>query len=357
MPSTHCRTTRLHAGGPSERKERDGTNRQGGPGPGKRLLAAGLWLFIGHAFLWGGCALPAGPRLGELAPIQPALLQEDQKTRLRIPRRSKGVVQPASWTRDVGTESHDLPPAVMVAEVPASARLLPPPTQAGTPPGSAKREKSTGARLSRIAEVGTGSTEPTRSRPEQTRVAARRQPAPAAGRRDAGEFAETPPVFKSISQLGTRIAPPPATEVLEPDADELPGDDLQLPDNPAERFFAQYDEFHYRSSEVAPWGAYVTPSITPSVCHRPLYFEEVNVERFGYSAGILQPAVSAARFFTTVPTLPYRMVVDRPAICQVDPSPHPPGTLAPRHRQLPPLHLQAGLVQAITIVGLIAIFP
>lgn len=61
-----------------------------------------------------------------------------------------------------------------------------------------------------------------------------------------------------------------------------------------------------------PWNYYWTAT---AFCHQPLYFEQVNVERYGHNAGILQPAVSAAHFFITVPILPYKMGMDHPHDC------------------------------------------
>jgi hypothetical protein len=47
-------------------------------------------------------------------------------------------------------------------------------------------------------------------------------------------------------------------------------------------------------------------------CYQPLYFQEVNVERYGRSFGMFQPVVSAISFYGRVPLLPY-MVFARPA--------------------------------------------
>jgi hypothetical protein len=49
-----------------------------------------------------------------------------------------------------------------------------------------------------------------------------------------------------------------------------------------------------------------------SFCYQPLYFEEVNLERYGHSFGVLQPVVSMAAFYGRIPALPY-MVFARPA--------------------------------------------
>jgi hypothetical protein len=163
------------------------------------------------------------------------------------------------------------------------------------------------------------------------------------------DVVDSPIVFRSLSQIDTHISPPTGVE--------QEGEQPYLPEDRAAEYFSQFEPYFYRSEGYRPWDAYAAVQITQAFCHRPLYFEEINVERFGRSAGILQPAVSAARFFATVPTLPYRMAIDHPAVCQVDPSPYPPGTSAPRHRQAPPLRVRAALIQAVAVVGIIAIFP
>ncbi len=93
-------------------------------------------------------------------------------------------------------------------------------------------------------------------------------------------------------------------------------------------------------------------------CHQPLYFEEINLERFGTTcAPRLQPALSGARFFVTVPALPYLMTVQRPRCCYYDMSPYRPGRPAPWHRELPPLKLTAATVEAAVIAGMILVIP
>ena len=44
------------------------------------------------------------------------------------------------------------------------------------------------------------------------------------------------------------------------------------------------------------------------LCHKPLYFEDVQLERYGHSWNpVVQPFMSAAHFFVSVPLLPYKM--------------------------------------------------
>ena len=57
-------------------------------------------------------------------------------------------------------------------------------------------------------------------------------------------------------------------------------------------------------------------SWTPwTICFRPLYFEEIALERYGASCGIAQPAVSGAHFFGRVVAMPYKMWVRCPRSC------------------------------------------
>jgi hypothetical protein len=58
-------------------------------------------------------------------------------------------------------------------------------------------------------------------------------------------------------------------------------------------------------------------AFTPwTICYRPLYFEDISLERYGRTFGIVQPGVSAVRFFCTVPLMPYKMTVRRPRSCE-----------------------------------------
>ncbi len=61
-----------------------------------------------------------------------------------------------------------------------------------------------------------------------------------------------------------------------------------------------------------PWMASEFFWTAPAVGYRPLYFEDANLERYGHSFGILQPAVSAGRGFGQFMALPYQMTLQRP---------------------------------------------
>lgn len=66
------------------------------------------------------------------------------------------------------------------------------------------------------------------------------------------------------------------------------------------------------------------------ICHKPLYFEQPQLERYGHSWGPwLQPVVSGAHFFVSVPILPYKMGIRTPNECVYTLGYYRPGSCAP----------------------------
>lgn len=91
--------------------------------------------------------------------------------------------------------------------------------------------------------------------------------------------------------------------------------------------------------------------------HQPLYFEEANLERYGRTCGPLQPAFSGVRFFATIPSLPYAMAVHNPNKTYITRWPYEAGWGAPKVKELRPLQLKPGLIQASAITGLLFVVP
>jgi len=92
--------------------------------------------------------------------------------------------------------------------------------------------------------------------------------------------------------------------------------------------------------------------------HRPLYFEEVNAERYGYTPSYaFQPLISAVRFSASTLALPYKMVVDPPRSCIYTLGNYRPGSCAPRRWHRLSLQVGAGVFEAAVIVGLVALVP
>ena len=92
-------------------------------------------------------------------------------------------------------------------------------------------------------------------------------------------------------------------------------------------------------------------------CHKPLYFEDWNLERYGHSHGPLDPVFSAAHFFVTLPVLPYKMGVELPWECVYPLGYYRPGDCAPWTVPAIPISLRGMAVEAATVTGLVFLFP
>ena len=95
-----------------------------------------------------------------------------------------------------------------------------------------------------------------------------------------------------------------------------------------------------------------------ALCHKPLYFENRPLERYGHSAGpVLQPICSAAHFFTNIAVLPYKMGINPPTECQYALGYYRPGSCAPWLIDPIPISLRGAALQTGAILGGIYAFP
>ena len=92
-------------------------------------------------------------------------------------------------------------------------------------------------------------------------------------------------------------------------------------------------------------------------CHKPLYFEDWNLERYGHSHGPLDPIFSAAHFFVTLPVLPYKMGVELPWECVYPLGYYRPGNCAPWTVPAVPISCRGFAVEAATVTGLVFLLP
>jgi hypothetical protein len=93
-------------------------------------------------------------------------------------------------------------------------------------------------------------------------------------------------------------------------------------------------------------------------CHKPLYFEQWDMERYGHSYGpIADPFVSAAHFFVTLPVLPYKMGVELPWECVYPLGYYRPGDCAPYTIPAVPISIRGFAIQAATITGIVFALP
>lgn len=98
----------------------------------------------------------------------------------------------------------------------------------------------------------------------------------------------------------------------------------------------------------------------PCICYRPLYFEETNLERYGYGCCcpcLIQPAVSAAHFFGTIPCLPYCMAEHCPCECEYTLGHYRPGSCPPQRFHWPTCKPIAAAAEAGVVTGLIFAIP
>ncbi len=90
----------------------------------------------------------------------------------------------------------------------------------------------------------------------------------------------------------------------------------------------------------------------------PRYFEDRMLERHGHERfPKLTPLIAGARFFTTVPMLPYLMTVSNPCQPESTLGYFRSGSAAPGLRQRPPYSTKASLVEAGVVAGVIVAFP
>lgn len=110
--------------------------------------------------------------------------------------------------------------------------------------------------------------------------------------------------------------------------------------------------------EPRMWALTTYTWTAPALCHKPLYFEEMALERYGHSTGPLtQPFVSGAHFFATLPVLPYKMGVEPPWECIYPLGYYRPGSCAPYMLYPIPLSARGALLEAGAWVGGVFLIP
>jgi hypothetical protein len=92
-------------------------------------------------------------------------------------------------------------------------------------------------------------------------------------------------------------------------------------------------------------------------CHKPLYFEDWQLERYGHSHGYLDPVFSGAHFFVTLTVLPYKMGVELPWECVYPLGYYRPGSCAPWTVPAVPISCRGFAVQGATVTGLVFLLP
>lgn len=106
------------------------------------------------------------------------------------------------------------------------------------------------------------------------------------------------------------------------------------------------------------WGWTTRTWTAPGTYSNPRYFEDRMLERHGHERwGYVQPLVSGARFFATVPMLPYLMAIEHPCECQSTLGFYRSGSCTPAFFQRPPWDRKALVAESVGMAAGLWIFP
>lgn len=98
--------------------------------------------------------------------------------------------------------------------------------------------------------------------------------------------------------------------------------------------------------------------IASNICHKPLYFEQPRLERYGHALPpVIQPIFSAALFWVTVPLLPYKMGIEPPNECIYVLGYYRPSSCAPMQIPGLPLSLRGAVYEGLVVTGFAVVLP
>jgi hypothetical protein len=159
-----------------------------------------------------------------------------------------------------------------------------------------------------------------------------------------------PVAMQAVPQATTETLPPPVSSggTDEPGADWAPkpledlSTNIMLPGGVLPRDYwneraPQHISFFDPCGQTRGWPVNTFNWVASCFCSNPLYFEEINLERYGYGCGCFGPCcsncvqsvVSGAHFFANVVILPYKMGVDCPCDCDYTLGHYRPGSCPP----------------------------
>lgn len=105
----------------------------------------------------------------------------------------------------------------------------------------------------------------------------------------------------------------------------------------------------------SPYRSWTPQTVTwkaSSLCHKPLYFENRQLERYGHSRGpFAQPIHSTAHFFVSLISLPYQTAINPANECQYALGFFRPGDCAPWLKDPIPISLEGAKRQALLTTG------
>lgn len=146
---------------------------------------------------------------------------------------------------------------------------------------------------------------------------------------------------KSIAQISINIAPTQG----------------ELPVNHASQKFAEAPTLVHLPGVHRDWSGTSFYWNASLLNHQPLYFEDANLERHGFSHGCWQPFYSGTRFLGQLAILPYNMGAKPPQETEFTLGETRPGSHACYVCKRPPLRLQGAAWEAASVIGLVFLIP
>ena len=170
------------------------------------------------------------------------------------------------------------------------------------------------------------------------------------GPRPTERIKRTPRAFQAIGQASLNVQP----RFMEND-----GQSPRLPESEARKLLAQLPTLEHTLGTGRNWGSTVYSWDAPSFYHSPLYFEDVQLERYGNEIAFVQPVISGVHFLKDAATLPYQMGIE--GNCPIgevyDLGHDRPGDCVRYSWQRLPWSTTGALTQAGAVLGLIFIVP
>jgi hypothetical protein len=112
------------------------------------------------------------------------------------------------------------------------------------------------------------------------------------------------------------------------------------------------------SFQTRCWGQKTFTWTASGLCHKPLYFEDEQLERYGHSRlPLLQPIISPVKFFVSAPLLPYKMGLTPPNECIYTLGYYRPGDRAPYLTDPIPLSVRGALFEGAAVGTGLAALP
>lgn len=230
-----------------------------------------------------------------------------------------------------------------------------PPADAGEPrAGSRDETRSTGRAIDRLPPRRESSRDETRRRDTDepgesgTRPGGRSRPDRSSSRREAARKDPCAEAAKACDEARRFLRDDDIASVdLDIRVGGTPGNDY-----PCECLLGD-ETFQPRrfASTTMTWKA-------AGYCHKPLYFEDWELERYGHSRGMfLDPFIAGAHFFVTLPILPYKAGMQAPWECVYPLGYYRPGGCAPWTVPAVPYSARGFAVQAATVTGLVFLLP